>query len=127
MRDAPCTVGLCATAGIHSRPSRTCAGSCRYDGSSATSSSRDGTSYTEITITEYDRRGWGAGGHDLDWYCSGNTEAHQATEPVFESYGPELVELIGQPAYDLLVDHCRTHLAARLPLTLHPADPHPAV
>ena len=23
------------------------------------------------TITEYDRRGWGPGGHDLDWYCSG--------------------------------------------------------
>ena len=36
----------------------------------------DKTSYTEVTITEYDRRGWGEGGHDLDWYCSGNTEAH---------------------------------------------------
>ena len=31
----------------------------------------DKTSYTEVTITEYDRRGWGEGGHDLDWYCSG--------------------------------------------------------
>jgi len=86
----------------------------------------DGTSYTEITITEYDRRGWGEGGHDLDWYCSGNTEAHRAATPVFESYGPELVEMIGQPAYDLLAEHCRVHLAARLPLTLHPADAHPA-
>ena len=36
----------------------------------------DDTAYTEITIGEYDRRGWGPGGHDLDWYCSGNTEAH---------------------------------------------------
>jgi hypothetical protein len=87
----------------------------------------DGTTYTEITITEYDRRGWGTGGHDLDWYCSGNTEAHQAAVPVFESSAPELVELMGQPAYDVLAEHCRTHLAARLPLTLHPADPHPAV
>src|ERR1051326_5655500 len=26
------------------------------------------------TITEYDRRGWGPGGHDFHWYCSGNTE-----------------------------------------------------
>ena len=32
----------------------------------------DGTSYLEMTIGEYDRRGWGAGGHDLDWYCTGN-------------------------------------------------------
>jgi hypothetical protein len=37
---------------------------------------QDGTSYTEVSIGEYDRRGWGPGGHDLDWYCSGNTEAH---------------------------------------------------
>ena len=38
----------------------------------------DDTSYTEVTITEYDRRGWGAGGHDLrrhrqrphcEWFC----------------------------------------------------------
>jgi hypothetical protein len=85
----------------------------------------DGTTYTEITITEYDRRGWGAGGHDLDWYCSGNTEAHVAAVPVFESCRPELVELIGQPAYDVLVEHCKAHLAAQLPLTVHPADPRP--
>ena len=39
---------------------------------------QDGTSYTEVSIGEYDRRGWGPGGHDLDWYCSGNTEAHVA-------------------------------------------------
>ena len=25
----------------------------------------------------------GAGGHDLDWYCSGNTEAHVGAEPVY--------------------------------------------
>ena len=30
----------------------------------------DDTSYLEVTIAEYDRRGWGPGGHDLDWYCS---------------------------------------------------------
>ena len=62
----------------------------------------------------------GPGGHDFDWYCTGNSEAHQAARPVFESYAPELVELIGQAAYDVLAGHCRTHLAARLPLTLHP-------
>ena len=30
----------------------------------------DETSYLEVTIAEYDRRGWGPGGHDLDWYCT---------------------------------------------------------
>jgi hypothetical protein len=36
----------------------------------------DATQRLLISIGEYDRRGWGGGGHDLDWYCSGNTEAH---------------------------------------------------
>ena len=83
----------------------------------------DGTEYTEVTIGEYDRRGWGPGGHDLDWYCSGNTEAHVADEPVYLSNGPELVELMGQAAYDELVQHCEAHLASRSRLALHPADP----
>jgi hypothetical protein len=83
----------------------------------------DGTSYTEVSIGEYDRRGWGPGGHDLDWYCSGNTEAHVGVEPVYVSNGPELVELMGQKAYDELVRLCEAHLASRSALAIHPADP----
>jgi hypothetical protein len=83
----------------------------------------DGTAYTEVTIGEYDRRGWGAGGHDLDWYCSGNTEAHIAPDPLYVTNEPELVELMGRPAYDELVRHCQAHLASRSTLALHPADP----
>ena len=64
------------------------------------------TGNTEVTITEYDRRGWGAGGHDLDWYCSGNTEAHHAKDPVYVSNGPELTQLMGPQAYDVLREHC---------------------
>jgi hypothetical protein len=71
---------------------------------------------------EYDRRGWGEGGHDLDWYCSGNTEAHIGAEPVYESYRSELVEMMGQPAYDVLRRHCEEFSAGRQRLTLHPAD-----
>lgn len=83
----------------------------------------DGTSYTEVGIGEYDRRGWGPGGHDLDWYCSGNTEAHVAMEPVFLTHRPELVALIGQGAYDVLADRCEAHLRSRSALALHPASP----
>jgi hypothetical protein len=86
---------------------------------------QDGTTYNEVTIGEYDRRGWGPGGHDLDWYCTGNTEAHIGKEPVFVSYEPELVELMGRPAYDELAEHCRRHLKSRGDLAPHPAD-HPA-
>jgi hypothetical protein len=84
----------------------------------------DGTTYTEVSIEEYDRRGWGPGGHDLDWYCSGNTEAHVAPEPVYVTNAAELTELMGAAAYDELVRHCEAHLRSRAALALHPADPH---
>jgi hypothetical protein len=83
----------------------------------------DSTSYLEVTISEYDRRGWGAGGHDLDWYCTGNPEAHIGTEPVYRSLRAELVELIGPAAYAVLAGHCDQLLGSRrtLPLSVHPA------
>ncbi|WP_121253198.1 hypothetical protein [Nocardioides ferulae] len=84
---------------------------------------QDGTSYTEVTIGEYDRRGWGPGGHDLDWYCSGNTEAHVAAEPVYLTHEAELVALMGQAAYAELVRHCESHVRSRSTLGRHPADP----
>ena len=84
---------------------------------------QDGTSYTEVSIGEYDRRGWGPGGHDLDWYCSGNTEAHVALEPVFVTHEAELVELMGAEGYAELTRHCEAHVRSRSALALHPADP----
>ena len=83
----------------------------------------DGTSYLEVSIAEYDRRGWGEGGHDLDWYCTGNPVAHVGAEPVYRSLRAELVELVGKDAYDVLAAHCDQVVAARrlLPLSVHPA------
>ena len=83
----------------------------------------DGETYLEVSIGEYDRRGWGPGGHDLDWYCSGNPEAHVGREPVFRSNAGELRELMGPEAYDELVVRCEAHLRSRSALALHPADP----
>ena len=60
----------------------------------------DDTEVLVVSIAEYDRRGWGPGGHDLDWYCSGNTEAHVAADPVYVSNRAELTELMGAKAYD---------------------------
>jgi hypothetical protein len=83
----------------------------------------DGGSHLEVTIGEYDRRGWGAGGHDLDWYCTGSPDAHAGREPVYVAMAAELTELMGGPAYAVLAEHCAALLAARplLPLTVHPA------
>ena len=83
----------------------------------------DGSSYSEVSIGEYDRRGWGPGGHDLDWYCTGNTEAHVAPEPLYLTSAAELTELLGEQGYAALVRHCEAHLRSRSALALHPADP----
>ena len=103
----------------------------------------DGTQILLVSIFEYDRRGWGPGGHDLDWYCSGSTEAHVAPEPVYVTERGTLIELMGRPAYDVLEAHCEARMAALtaarkvaarqrtpaeraaalLPFAPHPADP----
>ena len=76
-----------------------------------------------VSIQEYDRRGWGAGGHDLHWYCSGATEAHVGAEPVYVSNAAELEALMGPLGYAELVRHCEAHLARRPTVAAHPADP----
>lgn len=72
------------------------------------------------TVTEFDRRGWGEGGHDLNWYCTSSPEAHVGTEPMYRSYGPELAALIGQAAYAELARLCEQKLAQGM-IAPHPA------
>ncbi len=89
----------------------------------------DGDERLVMVIGEYDRAGWGEGGHDFDWYCTANTEAHIATEPLYLTSKDELTELLGKKAYKKLVELCEVREAIKaarplLPLVApHPADP----
>ncbi|OON71647.1 hypothetical protein [Streptomyces tsukubensis] len=84
----------------------------------------DDTRVLQVSIGEYDRRGWGPGGHDLHWWCTSATSAHGAGKPVYVSYGPELKELMGEEGYAKLTELCEARLAAQLPMVApHPADP----
>jgi hypothetical protein len=80
----------------------------------------DGTRILRSTVSEFDRRGWGEGGHDLDWYCTSSPEAHVGGEPMFQSYGPELTALLGEPAYAELARLCAQRLKLGL-VAVHPA------
>ena len=82
----------------------------------------DDTKYLEVTIGEYDRRGWGPGGHDFVWWCTGATEAHIGRESVYRSYAPELTALMGPKAYDELLRLCEDYEASTIRLAPHPAD-----
>jgi hypothetical protein len=82
----------------------------------------DETTYTEVTIGEYGRDGWGPGGADLDWYCTANTDAHHGRQPVYLSCAAELTALMGAGAYAVLVDLC-AEFASRTGVRMqHPAD-----
>ena len=81
----------------------------------------DDTKVLVTTIGEYDRRSWGAGGHDLVWWCTGATEAHVAADRLYITYGPELIALMGQASYDVLAQICTDALAGQA--APHLADP----
>ncbi|GJF29773.1 hypothetical protein KNE206_24730 [Kitasatospora sp. NE20-6] len=84
----------------------------------------DDTRYLQVSIGEYDRRGWGPGGHDLHWWCTGSPEAHNAPDPVYIGYRAELTELMGPEAYAVLVGLCEQRIASggHRNLAPHPAD-----
>ena len=73
-------------------------------------------------IGEYTREAWGAGGADLDWYCTSNTEAHTGSNPVYLTNKTELIALMNEPAYEILKSKCDS-LQKSLPLfAIHPAS-----
>ena len=84
----------------------------------------DGTTVLVTSIGEFDRRGWGPGGHDLHWWCTGAPAAHVSPEPLVVTYAAELVALIGQPAYDELRRLTELRLDQGL-VAPHPASPVP--
>ena len=81
----------------------------------------DDTKVLVTTITEFDRRGWGEGGHDLHWYCTETPEAHVGKERLYESYAPELAAMMGDAAYEVVKTHCDARRAAGL-VAVHPAS-----
>ncbi|HEY9472643.1 MAG TPA: hypothetical protein VIS06_02200 [Mycobacteriales bacterium] len=81
----------------------------------------DGTRVLVSTITEFDRRSWGEGGHELHWWCTSSPDAHVGGEPLFVSYRAELTALVGERAYAEMARLCQARLAGGL-VAPHPAD-----
>lgn len=81
----------------------------------------DGTEVLRSTLGEYDRRRWGSGGHDLDWWCTSAPAAHGSHRAVYQRYGAELEALLSPAAHQLLVEVLDARAAGR-PLAPHPAS-----
>ena len=82
----------------------------------------DGTKVLVSTLGEFDRRGWGEGGHDLHWWCTSSPEAHVGSRQLYQEYEPELTALVGEAAYDRLAELCAARAKQGL-VAPHPASP----
>lgn len=62
----------------------------------------DGGHVTSV-IRQWDRRDWGAGGHDFHWWCTQAPDAFVGSHPVYRELRHELQALVGSAVYRLLV------------------------
>jgi hypothetical protein len=74
------------------------------------------------TISEWTRSHWGKGGHDFHWWCTESPDAFVGTERVVDGLKEELIELVGEDAYNTLLAFLDTR--SRTPGV---PVPHPAV
>jgi hypothetical protein len=80
----------------------------------------DEAGHVTTTITEWDRKHWGAGGAEFHWWCTEAPEAFGGRSPVWKTMAAELVALVGPTVYLQLAGY----LASRPARTLLP---HPTV
>ena len=65
----------------------------------------DGDGHVTSTLREWKRRDWGEGGAEFHWWCTESADAFVDRAPVYETLRDEIIEMVGQKAYDLLCEH----------------------
>ncbi len=80
----------------------------------------DEVEHTTYTLREWKRRDWGDGGQDFHWWCTESPEAFVDRDPVAVTLREEIVALVGDEVYELLLDQLRSRPAVTW-------VPHPAV
>ena len=78
----------------------------------------DDLGHVTSTVREWKRRDWSEGGFEFAWWCTDSPEAFVGDTTVLSSMRDELIAMVGEPVYDLLVDALSERSAPPLP---HPA------
>lgn len=65
----------------------------------------DASGRVTTTVTQWDRRHWGAGGEEFHWWCTEAPEAFGGRQPVYQSMGAELRAMTGDVVYKRLVKY----------------------
>jgi len=85
----------------------------------------DGPGWVLSVIGEWRRRDWAARpGSDEGWWCTEVREAFCGQQPLYRTMQPELVSMVGEDAYLLLVEHIKARGSRQV--APHPAAPPPA-
>lgn len=80
--------------------------------------------HVTTTITQWDRKHWGAGGEQFHWWCTEEPAAFVGNRPVYEEMESELIEMVGKKIYRRLKAYLadrEVRLAGRIAL------PHPVL
>jgi hypothetical protein len=80
----------------------------------------DEVEHTTYTLREWKRRDWGEGGDDFHWWCTESSEAFVDRDPVVLTLRAEIVALVGDEVYELLLEQLRDRPSVTW-------VPHPAV
>ncbi len=83
-------------------------------------SETDQNGHVTNTLREWKRRDWGEGGDDFHWWCTETHEAFVGSRLVYQELRDEIVELVGDTAYQWFVDYATNRQRRGL-------RPHPAV
>lgn len=67
--------------------------------------STDDHGHVTSTLREWKRRDWGEGGAEFHWWCTDDDRAFVAARPTHEVLRDEIIEMIGETPYRLLVQH----------------------
>ena len=62
----------------------------------------DEVGHTTHTLREWRRRDWGEGGQEFHWWCTEESEAFTAHEPLVTTCRDDIVGLVGEERYELL-------------------------
>ena len=79
----------------------------------------DDNGHCTYTLREWKRRDWGEGGDEFHWWCTESADAFVAPNPVYETLRDEIVEMVGEAAYNAL--HAFMKEQRSQPVLAHPA------
>lgn len=80
--------------------------------------SDDDSGHVTSRLREWKRRDWGEGGEEFAWWCTEEPDAFVGSQPLYVSARDDIVELVGEHIYDLMVAAFERPIAVPVP---HPA------